>query len=267
MSLRSAAEAPLCTSALKPPTKSTPTSLPALSMATAMGVRSVRVRGGADLGNGRDGYALVHDGDAVFALQLLGGGNQAFGRRGHAVVDLAGHGVHAGIGAAAQVQAQRDGADVQVLLAHHGERLGYFSRRDLHGIPLCRKQAPPARADAPGRTPASRRAGFGTSRACAPPTALLVRLLSERDYTGFRRLRLDMPQSGAAKTVSTAFGGVRARWQKTTTFPLTSITFRRRARKAAEAPACVQSSGNARMRHTHAFRAKAALWTYRFLPV
>ena len=41
MSLRSAAEAPLCTSALKPPTKSTPTSLPALSMATAMGVRSV----------------------------------------------------------------------------------------------------------------------------------------------------------------------------------------------------------------------------------
>ena len=40
ISLLSAFEAPLCTSALKPPTKSTPTSFPALSMATAMGVRS-----------------------------------------------------------------------------------------------------------------------------------------------------------------------------------------------------------------------------------
>ena len=39
MSLWSAADAPLCTSAEKPPTKSTPTSLPARSMATAMGVR------------------------------------------------------------------------------------------------------------------------------------------------------------------------------------------------------------------------------------
>ena len=37
----SARDAPLCTSAEKPPTKSTPTSLPALSIAMAMGERSV----------------------------------------------------------------------------------------------------------------------------------------------------------------------------------------------------------------------------------
>ena len=41
ISLLSAADAPLCTSAEKPPTKSTPTSAPALSMATAMRDRSV----------------------------------------------------------------------------------------------------------------------------------------------------------------------------------------------------------------------------------
>ena len=40
ISLMSAREAPLCTSAVKPPTKSTPTSLPARSIASAMGVRS-----------------------------------------------------------------------------------------------------------------------------------------------------------------------------------------------------------------------------------
>ena len=39
--LLSAREAPLCTSAEKPPTKSTPTSLPALSIAIAIGERSV----------------------------------------------------------------------------------------------------------------------------------------------------------------------------------------------------------------------------------
>ena len=43
MSLWSARVAPLCTSAEKPPTKSTPTSLPARSMATATGVRSSAV--------------------------------------------------------------------------------------------------------------------------------------------------------------------------------------------------------------------------------
>ena len=40
MSLMSAFEAPFCTSAEKPPTKSTPTSLPARSIAWATGVRS-----------------------------------------------------------------------------------------------------------------------------------------------------------------------------------------------------------------------------------
>ena len=39
--LMSAREAPFCTRAENPPTKSTPTALPALSIATAMGERSV----------------------------------------------------------------------------------------------------------------------------------------------------------------------------------------------------------------------------------
>ena len=35
--------------------------------------------GGADLGDGRDGDALVHDRDAELALELLGGGYQLLG--------------------------------------------------------------------------------------------------------------------------------------------------------------------------------------------
>ena len=92
-----------------------------------------RVGGGADLGDGRDGDALVHDGDAVLALQLLGRGHELLGGRGHAVVHLARHDVDVGVRATSQVQPQRDGADIEVLLAHHGKRFGDFGRRDLHG--------------------------------------------------------------------------------------------------------------------------------------
>ena len=92
--------------------------------------------GGADLGDGRDGDALVHDRDAELALELLGGGYQLLGGLRHLVVDLARHGVDVRIRAGAQVQAQRDGADVQVLLADHGKRFGDFFRGDLHDAVL-----------------------------------------------------------------------------------------------------------------------------------
>ena len=95
----------------------------------------VRARGGADLGDGRDGDALVHDGDAVLALELLGRGHEVLGGGGHAVVHLACHDVDVGVRATSQVQPQRDRADVEVLIAHHGKRLGDFSRRDLHDAP------------------------------------------------------------------------------------------------------------------------------------
>ena len=75
---------------------------------------------GADLRDGGDRDALIHDGDAELALELLGGGYELLGGRGHAVVDLRGQLVHIGVHAATQVDAQRDGADVQVLLGHHG---------------------------------------------------------------------------------------------------------------------------------------------------
>ena len=45
--------------------------------------------GVAQLGDGSDRDALVDNGDAVLALELLGGGNQVLGGRGHAVVDFA----------------------------------------------------------------------------------------------------------------------------------------------------------------------------------
>ena len=93
------------------------------------------VRGGADLGDGSDRDALVHDGDAELALQLLGRGHETLGGGGHAVVHLARHDVYIGVRATSQVQPQRDRADVEVLLAHHGKRLGDFSRRDLHDAP------------------------------------------------------------------------------------------------------------------------------------
>ena len=86
-------------------------------------------------GDGGDRDALVHDGDAELALQLLGRGHETLGGGGHAVVHLARHDVYIGVRATSQVQPQRDRADVEVLLAHHGKRLGDFSRRDLHDAP------------------------------------------------------------------------------------------------------------------------------------
>ena len=93
--------------------------------------------GGADLSNGGDRNALVHDGDAELALELLGGGHQALGGRGHAVVHLARQRIHVGVHAAAQVDAQRDGADVQVLLGHHGQCLGNLGGGNLHNGSSC----------------------------------------------------------------------------------------------------------------------------------
>ena len=102
--------------------------------------------GCAHLGNRGDGDALVDDGDAEFAFELLGGGHEVFGGGGHAVVDLRGQAVDVGVDAAAQVETERDGADVEILLAHHRKRFGDFSRGDLHGFShLPRKAARAAR--------------------------------------------------------------------------------------------------------------------------
>ena len=87
----------------------------------------------ADLGNGRHGDALVDNGNAEFAFKLLGHGNQVLRSAGHAVVHLAGHGIHAAVAAAAQGKSQRDGANVQVLLVDHVQGFGNLCWRDLHG--------------------------------------------------------------------------------------------------------------------------------------
>ena len=81
MRLLSARDAPLCTRAEKPPTKSTPTTLRGLVHGHGDGRQVAGVGCRADLGDGRHGDALVHDGNAVLALELFGGGNELLGCR------------------------------------------------------------------------------------------------------------------------------------------------------------------------------------------
>ena len=137
ISLLSAADAPLCTSAEKPPTKSTPTSAPALvhghgdarrgrcrgtaAQISAMGVTEMRLFT-IGMPNSRSSCSAVGTSCSAAFVML--------------VVHLARHGVDIRVRAGAQVQAQRDGADVQVLLADHGKRFGDFFRGDLHDAVL-----------------------------------------------------------------------------------------------------------------------------------
>ena len=135
-----------CTRAEKPPTKSTPTSLPARFMATATGERSLASYGGAHLGNRGDGDALVDDGDAEFAFELLGGGHEVLGGGGHAVVDLSGQAVDVGVDAAAQVRPSVMVRMSRFCLLTIAKRFGDLSRGDLHGFShLSRKAARAAR--------------------------------------------------------------------------------------------------------------------------
>ena len=84
----------------------------------------------------RDGNALVGNGDAVLALQVLGHGHQVFGLARDAVVDLLAHAIQVLVCAAIERDAHRDGAQVKVLLADHGEGFGDFLWSNVHARPL-----------------------------------------------------------------------------------------------------------------------------------
>ena len=77
--------------------------------------------GRAGDGDGRDGDALVDDGDAELALDIAAGLDQLFGAGADLVVDLVAAAAHVLVGAVQQGDAHGDGADVQVLLVHHGD--------------------------------------------------------------------------------------------------------------------------------------------------
>ena len=87
----------------------------------------------ADFGDGRHGNAFIYDRNAVFAFELFGGRNKLFGSGGHAIVYLAGHNVHIFMSAAAQVQTECNGTNIEVLLAYHCKRFSDLFRGDLHG--------------------------------------------------------------------------------------------------------------------------------------
>ena len=76
--------------------------------------------------------ALVHDGNAVFALEALGRFHQMLGGRRHVVVDLGAHAAQILIGAAHERDAHGHGANVQMLLRDHAAGFGDFCRGDSH---------------------------------------------------------------------------------------------------------------------------------------
>ena len=90
----------------------------------------------ADLCNRGDRDALVHDGHTVFAFELVSCGNELLSCGGEAVVDLARDHVDFFMGATAQIEPERDSANVEVLFADHGKCFGDLFRRDLHGSSL-----------------------------------------------------------------------------------------------------------------------------------
>ena len=92
-------------------------------------------RGGADQGDGRYGYALVHDRNAVIRLDLLRGPDEVPGLRCDPVVDLPVQAVKIRIHAVQKADAQRDRAHVQVRLLDHLICFGNFINIDHSGIP------------------------------------------------------------------------------------------------------------------------------------
>lgn len=92
--------------------------------------------GGGDLRDRRDRDALVGDGDAVLALEVLRGGDEVLGRVRDLVVDLLAHAVHVLVRASHERDAHGDGTQVEVLLGDHGESLGDFPWGDVHVAPF-----------------------------------------------------------------------------------------------------------------------------------
>ncbi len=123
---------PFCVSAENPPRKSTPTSHAARSSASAMRRDVLGGRGFRELRDGRDRDALVADGDAVLALDLLGDGQESLGGLGDVVVDAARHHVDVGVDATGKRQPERDRPDVEILLGDHRQCLDDLFGRDSH---------------------------------------------------------------------------------------------------------------------------------------
>src|SRR5690606_1862573 len=90
-----------------------------------LGEADVAFRAGAlgDQRYRRDGDALVDDGNAVLALALVAGRDEAAGETADLLVRLAAGGVEIGVRAVAQGYAHRDGADVEILHLHHADGL------------------------------------------------------------------------------------------------------------------------------------------------
>ena len=91
----------------------------------------VGARGG-DLRDGRDRDALVDDRDAVLALEVARGLDEALGGRGDAVVHLGRHAREVLVGTAHEGDAHGDGADIEVLLRDHAACLSDLSGRNRH---------------------------------------------------------------------------------------------------------------------------------------
>ena len=89
------------------------------------GIRHIglRARARRDEGDGRDGHALIDDGDAELGLNVLARAHEIAREAADLVVHLCAAAVDIRVRAVEQGDAHRDGADVEVLLVDHGDRL------------------------------------------------------------------------------------------------------------------------------------------------
>ena len=78
-------------------------------------------------GNGGDGDAFVHNGDAELCLDLLAGGDQPLCLAADLVIDLAAADLWVRVGAGEEGDAHGNGSDVQMLLIDHPQRLLNFT--------------------------------------------------------------------------------------------------------------------------------------------
>ena len=93
--------------------------------------------GPGDQGHGRDGDALVDDGNAQFLFNALARGHQVLGAAADLVIDLPGGGLGIGVGAVQERDTHGDGADVQVLLGDHIDGLHNIGVIEKHGGTSC----------------------------------------------------------------------------------------------------------------------------------
>ncbi len=82
----------------------------------------------------RHGDAAVHDRDAVLGLDGLGDRHELLGTRADQVVDFRGAALDVGVGALVDAHAERDGADIEILLGDHQQRLDDLLGRDVHVV-------------------------------------------------------------------------------------------------------------------------------------